>query len=63
MTLNQAEFVRQERILKCPECREEFNVNDIDSGTVEMTSGKWIHTISECPSCHEIISIGCKELK
>lgn len=63
MTLNQAQFVRQERILGCPECHEEFNVNDIESGTVEMNSGKWIHTIAECPNCHEIISIDCKEDK
>ena len=62
MTLQQAEFVRQERILKCPECNEEFNVNDLESGTVEMNSGKWMHTISECPNCHEIISVGCREL-
>lgn len=63
MTLNQAEFVRQERILRCPECHGEFNVNDIDSGTVQMNSGKWVHTISECPNCHEIISIECREGK
>ena len=61
MTLQQAEFIRQETILKCPECREEFNVNELESGVVFMTSGKWIHEISECPNCHEIISINCRD--
>lgn len=61
MTILQAQFVRQERILECPECKEEFNVNDIESGSVEMSSGKWVHTIAECPNCHEIISIDCRE--
>jgi hypothetical protein len=62
MSLNQAEFVRADKILKCPECCEEFNVNDVEE-TTKMNSGKWMHTIAECPNCHEIISIDCEELK
>lgn len=59
MALEQAQFVRTETIWECPECHEEFNSNEIEK-TTEMNSGKWVHTIAECPSCKKIISIGCK---
>ena len=62
MTVKQAQFVRQERILKCPECKSEFNTNELEE-TIDIISGKYVHTLADCPRCHEIISVDCQDAK
>jgi phage FluMu protein Com len=60
--IQECTVVRQERILKCPECNEEFNTGDIE-GETEMQAGGYDYTLIECPRCKEIVAIEIKESK
>jgi hypothetical protein len=62
MTVGICEFIRQERILKCPECNTEFNTADIEQETI-VPAGKYDYTLIECPNCHEIVATRVEESK
>ena len=64
MAVKEAELIREERIMECPECGKEFSTNDIkENGKVKLTPGHYRYTLAGCPICHEIIIIYSEEIE